>query len=514
MFGAQITQILVKIHSTHPIIKYNLFNSRSRLPPKRHESFQSRLSASWDAAEAANQGSAFAKRFHSTERRRYGHPPLPSNPDSKFDLVKNRFDRSETGLDQLETRFDRSENPSHYLSDQSIFNRLEQNTAPDLAVRSSTLKSRRNKTENRFVQMLDDPHASFNPEKSRGGEERIGKYLQSVSVDSGGSRNQSVQTGDLDSDDMMILMIPEPETLRNRGPVSGNLHDQYDNRSFAVLGRSPGAGKSSQKSVTDKSIAEYFEKSESLIGSRKAIKGKREVLDQGFDSPSSTRNQFGNKHPAHISSEHTGKSGSVRKMSDLQAEPKVFHLSPENGWTYSGQCDVEILSDPITGVNRIGETGINRMGLFPTLPNRSRPKLNTVEKPVRKCESFNMLNKPSDEEVSKEKCNNEEKSCHFPEFVMLDENKNYSVIQQQKVQCATSEVLSGAKPVKTGSIHRQKEMWLKRSKSRARMLKTEEQVKIVKFRRFLMAANSDSLEFKRRIMKAKNLDQRKDEKER
>ncbi len=152
--------------------------------------------------------------------------------------------------------------------------------------------------------------------------------------------------------------------------------------------------------------------------------------------------------------------------------------------------------------------------MFPTLPNRSRPKLNTVEKPVRKCESFNVLNKPSDEEVSKERCNNEEKSCHFPEFVMTDENKNYNVVQQQKVQCASNEVLSAMKPVKTGSIHRHKEMWLKRSKSRARMLKTEEQVKIVKFRRFLLAANIDSQEFKRRIMKAKNLDQRKDEKER
>jgi hypothetical protein len=68
-----------------------------------------------------------------------------------------------------------------------------------------------------------------------------------------------------------------------------------------------------------------------------------------------------------------------------------------------------------------------------------------------------------------------------------------------------------------GSIRRQKnhrEMMLKRSKSRARMLKTEEQVKIVKFRRFLAAANIDGGEFKRRILAAKHVDQRKNEKER
>jgi hypothetical protein len=46
------------------------------------------------------------------------------------------------------------------------------------------------------------------------------------------------------------------------------------------------------------------------------------------------------------------------------------------------------------------------------------------------------------------------------------------------------------------------------------MLKTEEQVKIVKFRRFLAAANIDGGEFKRRILAAKHVDQRKNEKER
>ncbi len=46
------------------------------------------------------------------------------------------------------------------------------------------------------------------------------------------------------------------------------------------------------------------------------------------------------------------------------------------------------------------------------------------------------------------------------------------------------------------------------------MLKTEEQVKLAKFRRFLNAANIDADDFKRRIVKAKKLDVQKDEKER
>jgi hypothetical protein len=335
--------------------------------------------------------------------------------------------------------------------------------------------------------VLDDP-AHFSVEKSRGSD-YIFKHAGSVSGHSGGSRNQSAQTVDLED---LVMMIPEPETLRHFN--SARSISVNDDDVFARLPKSVGGA---NESLTDKSIAEYFHRSDVTSSASKA----------GYGSKFSS---IPNPPVGHLEPQ------SKSFVKNLSRDSSVFQSSSNNCWTYSGRCDVEILSDPDSRMSLDGGAGCNRMGIFPTLPNRTKPKLNAIEKPVRKCESFHIVNKQQQQQqqkqqtvsgVSKEVCNYVEKKSPENKLVR-DENQNVVTVQQ----CGEVK-----QTVVGGSIRRQKnhrEMMLKRSKSRARMLKTEEQVKIVKFRRFLAAANIDGGEFKRRILAAKHVDQRKNEKER
>ena len=491
------------------------------MPARRHESL--RLSSSWEPAgsisayyrsgSGSRSGSGFGTRFHSTERRRYDRriEAIPTS-EGKLGLVQNRFDKSD----------------AFYMSEQSVFNRTKKS---DSSGKFNTLMTRKSEFQPQFADTMLDQHRQYDPEKSRAGV--ASEFLftgkpepNSVSAYSVGSKNQSVQTSDVDFADQQFIMIPEPDFSTT---CSGDLDDDYDVPSFSVVSKHSGSAPEANK------------KDDYVIGTRissvKHRQGKPEMTSQKEQLEHQSgrlKNVSGVfDHEGHFEAQtFNGKYGSSKNQFEDNSDQNVFHSSKDNCWTYSGQCDVEILSGP--GSIRVSEKGVNRMGLFPTLPNRTRGI--PVEKPVRKCESFQVKKQQQQQhqkqqkqqhsgEVSKEKCNTE-KSSVVPEpsrQLQLDENENVCG-ESDHVMPTTNKVLSSltaanvvSKLVASGSVRRQKsprEIWLKRSKSRARMLKTEEQVKLVKFRRFLKAANIDADDFKKRIVRAKKLDVQRDEKER
>jgi len=121
---------------------------------------------------------------------------------------------------------------------------------------------------------------------------------------------------------------------------------------------------------------------------------------------------------------------------------------------YIRKCDVYVLEkSPLEST------------VYKTLPNRTQKERSSLTK---KAESFNIVSKVERTSIPR----------------VRDENQNELRGKSVFVKCQAPQ------------LHSNKAFLLTRTKSKSRFLKTEEQVKLAKFRRFFSSANIDSHEFK------------------
>lgn len=177
----------------------------------------------------------------------------------------------------------------------------------------------------------------------------------------------------------------------------------------------------------------------------------------------------------HFATHHL--SDKVHHHKFAQTEDGGHGAVGDDGWTYSGKCNVQVVAkSPAESL------------VYQTLPNR--PPRETCL--ARKSESFSVVARTKAERTP---------VLEVP--VVRDENQNEVGAKSVFVKCPESQV-----PKQQAHS---KAFLLKRTNSKSRLLKTEEQVKLAKFRRFFSSANIDSHEFKMRCLVRINTALRKED---